>query len=116
MRLEGTLAINTGGVALAGELLNMFGNSVKVIANVGPPPPEGYPQSCQCKFFVPDDLGDPKSVVFQVWRDYLPQALEERSLTPAPEPLVVGKGLEAIQGAYESDLKPVSGQKIVVTP
>jgi NADPH:quinone reductase-like Zn-dependent oxidoreductase len=41
MRLEGALAINPGGVAQAGELLNIFGNSVKVIADAGPPPPGG---------------------------------------------------------------------------
>lgn len=113
-KLVGALAINSGGVALAGKVLNHT-DSVKFIADAGPPPPEGYPNGIQSKFFIPDDLGDADSVVARIWRDFLPQALVEGSFVPEPEPLVVGKGLEAIQGAYDRVLKPVSAQKIVVT-
>jgi NADPH:quinone reductase-like Zn-dependent oxidoreductase len=112
-KVVGALGINSGGVALAGKVLNST-DSVKFIADVGPPPPEGYPERIQCKFFIPDDLGDPESVVAQVWRDFLPQALSDGSFVPEPEPLIIGKGLEAIQEAYDRVLKPVSAQKIVV--
>jgi NADPH:quinone reductase-like Zn-dependent oxidoreductase len=113
-KLVGALAINPGGVALAGKVLNET-DSVKFIAHAGPPPLDGYPEGIPSKFFIPDDLGDPESVVAQIWRDFLPQALAEGLFVPEPGPLVMGKGLEAIQGAYDRVLKPVSAQKIVVT-
>ncbi|KAF2659341.1 GroES-like protein [Lophiostoma macrostomum CBS 122681] len=113
-KLVGALGINAGGVALAGKVLNST-ESVRFIADAGPPPPEGYPEGIECKFFIPYDLGDPESVVARIWRDFLPQALAEGSFVPEPEPLIVGKSLKAIQGAYNRVLKPVSAQKIVVT-
>jgi NADPH:quinone reductase-like Zn-dependent oxidoreductase len=113
-KLVGALGINPGGVALAGKVLNNT-DSIKFIADAGPPPPEGYPEGIECKFFIPNDLGDPESVVARIWRDFLPQGLAEKVFVPEPEPLVVGKGLEAVQGAYDRVLKPVSAQKIVVT-
>lgn len=50
-----------------------------------------------------------------VYVDYLPQALAEGTFVPAPEPHVVGKGLECIQAGYEMQKKGVSAKKIVVT-
>ncbi|GAM82788.1 hypothetical protein ANO11243_007740 [Dothideomycetidae sp. 11243] len=50
-----------------------------------------------------------------IFADYLPCALEEGSFVPAPEPMVVGKGLDKIQEAYEVHRKGVSAKKVVVT-
>ncbi|RKU39884.1 hypothetical protein DL546_000447 [Coniochaeta pulveracea] len=52
-----------------------------------------------------------------IWETYLPQALSDGRYVPAPEPVVVGKGLESIQKAV--DLKArggtqSDGKKIVV--
>lgn len=45
--------------------------------------------------------------------DYLPKAME-KGFVPVPEPLVVGKGLETIQKAVETQKKGVSARKVVV--
>ena len=50
-----------------------------------------------------------------VYVDYLPKALADGTFVPAPEPHVVGKGLECIQGGYELQKKGVSAKKIVVS-
>jgi NADPH:quinone reductase-like Zn-dependent oxidoreductase len=113
-KVAGALAINPGGVSLAGKVLNRT-NSVKFIADAGPPPTEGYPEGIQCKFFIPGGLGSPDSVVSRIWRDFLPQALAEGTFVPEPEPLLFGNGLETIQNAYERVLKGISAQKVVVT-
>jgi NADPH:quinone reductase-like Zn-dependent oxidoreductase len=105
---------NPSGVALATRVLTNT-DSVKFIADAGPPPSDGYPENITCKFFLPDDLGHPHSIVSRIWRDFLPQALAEGVLVPEPEPLVVVNGLDKIQAAYEKCLKGLSAQKIVVT-
>ncbi|PGG97208.1 hypothetical protein AJ79_09291 [Helicocarpus griseus UAMH5409] len=49
-----------------------------------------------------------------IYEDFLPRALATERYTPAPDPYVVGRGLESIQGAFEAQ-KKVSAQKVVVT-
>jgi NADPH:quinone reductase-like Zn-dependent oxidoreductase len=55
------------------------------------------------------DLG---KVIFE---DFLPRALAENKFVAAPEPLVVGKGLDKIQEAMDVIKKGVSARKVVVT-
>ena len=50
-----------------------------------------------------------------VFRDYLPLALEAGKFIPAPEPLIIGKGLDKIQEAMDTQKQGVSAQKVVVT-
>ena len=50
-----------------------------------------------------------------VYNDFLPVALAEGQFLPAPEPLVVGKGLEHIQEATNLNKKGVSAKKVVVS-
>ncbi|KAL6714189.1 hypothetical protein ACLMJK_008684 [Lecanora helva] len=50
-----------------------------------------------------------------VYNDFLPKALEAQTFTPAPEPLVAGKGLESVQGAVDLLAKGVSAKKVVVS-
>lgn len=50
-----------------------------------------------------------------VWEDFLPKALAEGSYKCAPEALVYGSGIEAIEGAIKKWREGVSAQKIVVT-
>ena len=49
-----------------------------------------------------------------VWGMFVPEALETGRLKPLPPPLVVGKGLEAIQGGMDQSKKGVSFRKVVV--
>lgn len=50
-----------------------------------------------------------------IFRDFLPKALETGQYICAPEPQVIGHGLEQIQPGYDLLSKGVSAKKIVVT-
>lgn len=50
----------------------------------------------------------------RLWGEVVPRLLAEGSLRPAPPPLVVGDGLDAVQGALDRQRAGVSAQKIVV--
>ena len=50
-----------------------------------------------------------------IYVDFLPRALAEGAYIAAPEPQVVGKGLEYIQTGYDLQRKGVSAKKIVVS-
>lgn len=50
-----------------------------------------------------------------IYEDYLPRALAEGKYITAPEPYVVGKGLDKIQEAMDLNRKGVSAKKVVVT-
>ena len=50
-----------------------------------------------------------------VYRDFLPAALAEGRYTAAPEPLVVGTGLDRVQEAMDVQRRGVSARKVVVT-
>ncbi|GIJ92500.1 hypothetical protein Asppvi_001778 [Aspergillus pseudoviridinutans] len=69
----------------------------------------------EAKFILVDGLVDPKSVVSRIYKEFLPQALEQHQFVPAPPPHVVGKGLNKIQEALDLQRRGVSGKKLVVT-
>jgi threonine dehydrogenase-like Zn-dependent dehydrogenase len=50
-----------------------------------------------------------------IYEDFLPRALAEGTYVAAPEPHVVGKGLEFIQEAFELQRKGMSAKKVVVS-
>jgi hypothetical protein len=50
-----------------------------------------------------------------IYEDFLPQALRNGRFVAAPEPLVIGKGLEHIQKAMDLNKKGISAKKVVVT-
>ncbi|QQA44466.1 zinc-binding alcohol dehydrogenase family protein [Pelagovum pacificum] len=50
-----------------------------------------------------------------IFENFLPQALASGQIMPAPPPLVVGDGLEAIQSAFDRQRQGVSARKVVVT-
>ena len=50
-----------------------------------------------------------------IYEDFLPQALADGRYLAAPEPLVIGKGLEHIQAGLDAQKKGVSAKKIVIT-
>ncbi|KAK9775003.1 putative Enoyl reductase (ER) domain-containing protein [Seiridium cardinale] len=71
------------------------------------------PEGVETKFVVP--LEGDKDVAAPIFNDYLPGALADGSIVPAPEAQVTGKGLESIQEAYDVLKNGVSAKKIVVT-
>lgn len=58
-------------------------------------------------------LSQNKEICDAVWGTYVPQGLEIGTLKPAPEPIVVGKGLEKVQEGCEIGRKGVSAGKLV---
>ncbi|POS74745.1 zinc-binding dehydrogenase [Diaporthe helianthi] len=66
------------------------------------------------EFIWGSDLYD-GPVAEAVYGSFLPAALAKGSFVPAPEPLVVGHGLDKIQEAFEVGRKGVSAKKLVVT-
>ena len=50
-----------------------------------------------------------------LYKDYIHVALAERKYIVAPEPMVVGKGLEYIQEAIDINIRGVSAKKVVVS-
>lgn len=78
------------------------------------PPPETLPNGVGAKFIMSlDPLKDEVSANV-LFRDYLTGALAAGKFRPAPDPEVVGEGLESIQGAMDTLQKGVSAKKLVV--
>lgn len=50
-----------------------------------------------------------------IYEEFLPEALAQQTFVPAPEPMVVGKGLEHVQAALDLHMKGVSAKKVVVS-
>ena len=65
-------------------------------------------------FIFGDTLAD-NEVGPAIYEEYLPKALADGSFRPAPEPEVVGHGLEKLQHAMDVHKKGVSAKKVVVT-
>jgi NADPH:quinone reductase-like Zn-dependent oxidoreductase len=68
----------------------------------------------QAKFFVASVITH-SGVGRDMFVYFLPKALETGTFVPAPEPLIVGHGLESLQAALDEQKKGVSARKIVVT-
>lgn len=69
----------------------------------------------EVKFIMMVGVVDPESCVSRVYTDFLGPALATGQFVPAPEPLVVGRGLEKINEALERSQEGVSARKIVVS-
>ena len=71
-------------------------------------------RNIRTKFIFGDTLTD-NGVGKAVYVDFLPKALAEGAYIAAPDPLVVGKGLEHIQAGFDLQKKGVSAKKLVVS-
>jgi NADPH:quinone reductase-like Zn-dependent oxidoreductase len=54
-------------------------------------------------------------VSYAIYRDFLPSALADGRFVPAPEPLVVGNGLEQVQAGLDAQRRGVSAAKVVIS-
>jgi hypothetical protein len=88
-------------------------NGTKFVA-MASPVPENLPEGVKAKFIMGDDLKD-NEVSNIVYGEFLPKALAEGKYVAAPEPVVVGKGLEYVQKAFEVQKNGVSARKVVVS-
>ena len=59
-------------------------------------------------------LNQDKALGRAIYGDFLPDALKNGQIKPAPQPDVVGHGIEHIQAAVDKLKAGVSGSKIVV--
>ncbi len=50
-----------------------------------------------------------------IYEDFLPSALADGRYVAAPEPYVVGIGLEYVQAGFDAQLKGVSAKKVIVS-
>ncbi len=66
------------------------------------------------KFIFGNSLMD-NEVSKVIYEDFLPSALSENRFVAAPEPYVIGHGLEYIQAAMDAQKKGVSAKKVVVS-
>ena len=65
------------------------------------------------KFVIASEIVD-DSVSGYIYNEFLPGALEDGRYVCAPEAMVVGEGLEAVQGAMDVSRKGVRSMKVVV--
>jgi NADPH:quinone reductase-like Zn-dependent oxidoreductase len=71
------------------------------------------PEGVETKFVVP--LSTDKELSSWIYNDYISNEMANGNFVPAPEPKVVGHGLEALQAAMDTLDAGVSAKKIVVT-
>ncbi|KAJ5651569.1 uncharacterized protein N7484_005292 [Penicillium longicatenatum] len=94
-----------GTYRLMGGMFSMMGkNAVKKMRT-----------GIEIKFIMIVGLVDPDSCVSQVYMNFLGPALAKKQFVPAPEPHVVGRGLDKINEALELNQKGVSAKKIIVS-
>ncbi|OQE40801.1 hypothetical protein PENCOP_c005G08310 [Penicillium coprophilum] len=119
LHLEGGYSIGDGSIELLATILAKHEgpSTKKVIALAGGQPTGGsIDPSVKVKFILlGPDAASPESVVSKIYRNYLPDALAKEQFIPAPDAIVVGKGLEKIQEAFGIHMQGVSAKKIVVS-
>lgn len=111
--LVGTLDCVGGEVALicADVVSKVSGSRLVVTVKKVP---EQVPRGVNVKHIRGDDLFDTQ-IGKAIWVDFLPNALNCGAFSPAPEPHVMGSGLESVQGALDLLMKgSESGKKMVV--
>ena len=66
------------------------------------------------KLVAGDELVD-NGIGRAIYQDFLPVALQRGEFVAAPDPLIVGKGLEYVQAGLDMMRKGVSAKKVVVS-
>ncbi|GKT67241.1 zinc-binding dehydrogenase family superfamily [Colletotrichum tofieldiae] len=108
----GGLAIVPGSLAPVAEVLSRT-KGAKFVSNISAQPAD-LPEGVKANVVFGGSLRDNK-VGRGVYAEFLGKALAAGSFTPAPEPYVVGKGLESVQKAFDVSKKGVSAKKVVVS-
>ena len=93
---------------------DIAGNNFVVFVRPGPHQQNTFPEGVEAKFVIGSGIKDDEASKL-VFEDFLPEALAKGSFVAAPEPEVVGKGLESVQAALDVAEKGVSARKLVVT-
>ncbi|MCJ1226593.1 hypothetical protein MMC12_003246 [Toensbergia leucococca] len=118
--IAGALAIGSvlatgNGTAAAEACLEIVDKSKgKKFVSMALQVPEKLPSGVSAKFIFGSDLKD-NEVSKAIYEDFLPKALAEGKYIAAPDPHVVGKGLEYIQAGFDLQKKGMSAKKVVVS-
>lgn len=136
--VAGALTMSTPGAELCLEIVpNCRGNKIIAMAaypNLTPPPTRfvfarivfhfmawtlwarwtGWRKGTKTPFVVCGDTAF-SDIGAKVYNEYVPEALLQGMFVPAPEPQVVGRGLEKIQEGLDTHRKGVSARKVVVS-
>lgn len=96
-----------------GMSLKLFGLILRLVRSNALMAIKARIQGVRTKFIFGDSLAD-NEVGKLIYVDFLPKALAEGRYVAAPEPSVIGKGLNAIQTAFSAQKRGVSAKKIVV--
>ncbi|KAH6628103.1 hypothetical protein F5144DRAFT_578007 [Chaetomium tenue] len=112
--LAGALAIGDGSIELSAAVIERHADTTHKFIAAANPPTSAIP-GVQVRFIDTRDAAEPDGHIARIWKDYLPQALEEGQFVAAPDARVVGNGLEKIQDAMDLQMQGVSAQKIVVS-
>ena len=104
----GALAIGEKSVVPSTEIVSRIeGRKYIAMASQGP---NKLPDGIEGKFYIASSwCGQP------IFADYLPKALASGEYKAAPEPSVIGNGLDSIQNALDTVIRGVSAKKLVVT-
>ncbi|KAL9578565.1 MAG: hypothetical protein Q9212_005638 [Teloschistes hypoglaucus] len=106
-----------GGLGAFESCLDVVGHfsftGRKFISTVRPPP-EKIPNGVEAKFANSGSIKDNK-ICEATFGTYIPQALAEGKFVAAPDPYIVGKGLEHVQAGLDLISKGMSASKAVIT-
>jgi hypothetical protein len=78
------------------------------------PVPDKLPSGVGAQFIFASGLKN-SEVSKVIFEDFLPKSLAEGKYVAAPDPELVGKGLEYIQAGFELQKKGMSAKKVVVS-
>lgn len=99
--LAGTLdCIGGEGWGVCLDVIGRHGDGSKLLITTKHGYPDPAPEGLRIRNMFATTVGD-NGVGKAIYEDFLPRALEEGTFVPAPEPEVVGRGLESIQGAVD---------------
>ena len=106
-------AVNANGAVEACVELSSRAKAKLFIATVRQPPKD-LPSGVEVKYCMARGITD-NDVAKAVFGDFLPKALADGKYMAAPDPHVVGKGLENVQAGFDMLKAGVSAKKVVIT-
>jgi hypothetical protein len=112
------IAVASFGSVGAERLKSSFGRAIQassMLKNILGSAASSVLTRVPAKFIQMKDLCNPEGPMAKLYTEYLPSALAQRQYIPAADPLVVGKGLDELQNAFEIQKKGVSAKKVVVS-
>ncbi|KAK5172997.1 uncharacterized protein LTR77_003119 [Saxophila tyrrhenica] len=77
-------------------------------------PDDGIPSSVRMKMIGAGEIFNGEVGPY-IWREFLPMALDQGTILPKPDPLIVGEELRSVQLGLDKQKKGVSAQKVVIT-